>query len=200
MSWTFFKESLCNWKHTGAVAPSSPHLARRMVEAAGVDRATAVLELGHGTGAITHSIAHAMSPSARYLGLELNAIFVHRLRHQFPSLRFEEAAAQEFDFNGAGGSDGMFDSVVSGLPWTAFPESLQIAILDHVLPRLRPGGIFTTFAYMGFHWLPAGRHFRDLLADRCESLTTTPTVWRNMPPAFVYAARAGAHDRLHEAA
>ena len=52
MSWAFFKQSLCNWRHTGAVAPSSPYLAQRMVDAAGVAQAGAVLELGPGTGAI----------------------------------------------------------------------------------------------------------------------------------------------------
>jgi phospholipid N-methyltransferase len=171
-----------------------------MVAAAGVAQAGAVLELGPGTGAITGAIASVLPPSSRYLGLELNGAFVKRLRRNFPRLRFEQAPAQEFDFDEALGSDGYFDSVVSGLPWTAFPEELQIAILDHVLSRLRPGGIFTTFVYTGFHLLPAARHFRELLADRCELLTKTTTVWRNMPPAFVYAARAGAHDRLHESA
>lgn len=199
MSWTFFRESLFNWKDTGAVAPSSPDLAERMVDVAGVARSGAVLELGPGTGAITRCIAQALPASSRYLGLELNGAFVQRLRRTFPSLRFEQAPAQAFDFDAALGPDGYFDSVISGLPWTAFPESLQIAILDHVLARLRPGGVFTTFVYAGFHLLPAARHFRDLLANRCEVLTRTPTVWRNMPPAFVYSARAGVGDPLHTA-
>lgn len=200
MSWTFFKESLRNWRHTGAVAPSSPHLARRMVDAAGVAQAGSVLELGPGTGAITRHIAEVMPSHCRYVGLELNASFVGRLRVEFPRLQFEAGAAQEFDFSRVLGPGEFFDSIVSGLPWTAFPESLQKAIFDHVLPHLRPGGVFTTFAYTGFHLLPAGRHFRTLLAGRCEALSTTHTVWRNLPPAFVYAARAGAHDRLHGAA
>lgn len=200
MSWTFFKETLRNWRQTGAVAPSSPHLARRMVQAAGVSAAGAVLELGPGTGAITQHIAEALPESSRYLGLELNASFVERLRVQFPRMQFEAGCAQEFDFTRVLKPGEFFDCIVSGLPWTAFPESLQTAILDHVLPRLRPGGVFTTFAYAGFHVLPTGRHFRTLLSRRCESLTTTRTVWRNLPPAFVYQAQAGAHDPLHEGA
>jgi phosphatidylethanolamine/phosphatidyl-N-methylethanolamine N-methyltransferase len=198
MSWTFFRESLCNWRNTGAVAPSSPELAQRMVAAAGVAQARAVLEVGPGTGAITQSIAEVLPSSSHYLGLELNGAFVQRLRLRFPHMRFEQAPAQEFDFDQELGPHGFFDSVVCGLPWTAFSEELQIAILDHVLSRLRPGGTFTTFVYTGFHLLPAAHHFRALLADRCEVLTRTATVWRNMPPAFVYAARAGEHDRLHE--
>ncbi len=171
-----------------------------MVAAAGVAQSQAVLEVGPGTGAITEAIAQVLPSSAHYLGLELNGAFVERLRTRFPRMRFEEAPAQEFDFDQELGRHGFFDSVVCGLPWTAFPEALQIAILDRVLSRLRPGGTFTTFVYTGFHLLPAARHFRALLADRCEVLTRTTTVWRNVPPAFVYAARAGAHDRLHEAA
>lgn len=200
MSWTFFREFVRNWQHTGAVAPSSPHLARCMVGAARVAQAGEVLELGPGTGAFTQFIAEALPPGSRYLGLDLNAGFVTALRLKFPALSFEAAPAQEFDFDTILGHDGYFDSIVSGLPWTVFPEPLQIAILDHVLPRLRPGGVFTTFAYTGFHLLPKGRHFRSVLSDRCAVLTTTHTVWRNVPPAFVYVAQAGAHDRLHEPA
>lgn len=197
MSWTFFKEFARNWQHTGAVAPSSPHLARCMVAAAGVARAGAVLELGPGTGALTQAIADELAPGARFLGLDLNKAFVAALRVKFPQLHFEAAPAQDFDFDSVLGHDGYFDSIVSGLPWTVFPEALQIAILDHVLARLRPGGVFTTFAYTGFHLLPQGRHFRSVLSKRCESLDTTRTVWRNMPPAFVYVAHAGARDPLH---
>src|SRR5437762_1805037 len=124
MSWTFFQQSLCNWRHTGAVAPSSPELAQCMVDAAGISRAAAVLELGPGTGAITQLIARALPAASHYLGLELNGTFVQRLRRRFPRLRFEQAPAQEFDFDEELGPRGFFDSVVSGLPWTSFSEEL----------------------------------------------------------------------------
>jgi phosphatidylethanolamine/phosphatidyl-N-methylethanolamine N-methyltransferase len=189
MSWTFFREFLCNWKATGALAPSSPALARRVVETAKVAQARSVLELGPGMGAFTREISEAMSPDAHYLGLELNNTFVQRLRCDFPEMKFEAVPAQEFDFDTFLGSEGSFDSIVSGLPWTAFPESLQIAILDHVLTRLRPGGTFVTFAYTGFHLVPSGQRFRTLLRSRCDELTTTPTIWQNFLPAFVYSAK-----------
>jgi phospholipid N-methyltransferase len=78
---------------------------------------------------------------------------------------------------------------VSGLPWTAFPESLQDAILGNVLPHLAPGGCFVTFAYYGFHQLPGGRRFRALLERLLPQVTTTEVVWANLPPAFVYVGR-----------
>lgn len=191
MSWSFFREFIFNWKSVGAVAPSSPMLASLLAESAHIRTAGKVLELGPGTGPITEAISKSIPAQAHYLGLEMNESFVKQLRERFPAMQFEAVAAQTFDFDQVLGSDGSFDAIVSGLPWTAFPESLQIAILDHVMARLRPGGLFVTFAYAGFHLLPSGRHFRKLLSSRVATLETTHTIWGNFPPAFVYVAKMG---------
>jgi phosphatidylethanolamine/phosphatidyl-N-methylethanolamine N-methyltransferase len=188
MSWAFFREFLVNWKATGAVVPSSAALARRIVRDAGIERARTILELGPGTGSITAMLRSTMPPGARYLGLDMNPAFVEGLRGRFPDLAFEAAPAQEYDYAGFLGAGGKFDAIVSGLPWSAFPEVLQIAILDRVMPRLREGGVLATFAYSGFHVLPNGRRFRALLGERCTRLDASPTVWANLPPAFVYSA------------
>jgi phospholipid N-methyltransferase len=188
MSWAFFREFLVNWKTTGAIAPSSPRLARRMIQAAGIERAQCILELGPGTGPFTSLIQESMPAGSRYLGLEMNASFAAALRLRFPGLRFETAAAQEFDYSPFLAAGEGFDAIVCGLPWTAFPESLQVAILDHVMPHLRNGGTMVTFAYTGFHLLPNGRRFRTLLRQRCARLHASRTVWPNFPPAFVYSA------------
>jgi phosphatidylethanolamine/phosphatidyl-N-methylethanolamine N-methyltransferase len=188
MSWHFFREFCSDWRATGAVAPSSRVLASRVVELAGVRDAKHILELGPGTGPFTEAIQQAMSEEARYLGLELNGMFVKRLRERFSNMQFEAVAAQEYDFDGFLQPDESFDCIISGLPWTAFPPSLQTAILDHALTRLKPGGRMVTFAYTAFHLLPAGRHFAELLAGRCASLERSRTIWGNVPPAFVYTA------------
>jgi phospholipid N-methyltransferase len=79
--------------------------------------------------------------------------------------------------------------VISGLPWASFPDSLQTAILDNVLTRLRPGGRFATFAYWGFHFLPKGRRFRNLLHSRLTGVESSRVLWANLPPAFIYVGR-----------
>jgi phospholipid N-methyltransferase len=186
---TFAREFFRNWKTVGAVMPSSRTLAHRMIEAANVPRARRVLELGPGTGAITEVIHDCLPHGAHFLGLDPNPVFVDKLRGRFPGYDFVEAAAQEFDFDSHLPKGEGFDAIVSGLPWTSFPEPLQISILSHVLPRLAPGGSFVTFAYWGFHWLPGGRHFRDLLSRQLGNLRVTPIVWRNTPPAFVYVVQ-----------
>jgi phospholipid N-methyltransferase len=183
---TFVREFLRNWKDTGAILPSSAGLARLIVDAAEVSRAKHVLELGPGTGPFTAGIQAALSPGGRYLGVELNPTFVATLRRRFPALDFADAAAQEYDFSAWLPEGTGFDSIVSGLPWTAFPHGLQVAILENVLPRLAPGGKFTTFAYSALHMLPNGRRFRSLLEKQGCELATTGTVWANSPPAFVY--------------
>lgn len=186
---TFALEFIRNWKTVGAILPSSMALAHRMVEAANVPHARRVLELGPGTGAFTHAIKDCLPHTANYLGIEMNPRFVETLQGQFPGFDFATAAAQEFDFDSYLPAGEAFDAIVSGLPWTAFPESLQRDILDHVMKRLVPGGCFATFAYWGFHKLPGGRHFRELLKQQPGSLRTTTVVWGNVPPAFVYVVQ-----------
>lgn len=186
---TFIKELRHNWKTIGAVAPSSLALAERMMEAVGVWQARRILELGPGTGALTRAVADAMPSNAEYLGIELNDTFVQQLRPRFPRLRFECADAQSFDFSRVLTGGEKFDTIISGLPWTYFPRSLQEAILSHVLQHLAPGGCFATFAYWGFHLLPGGRQFRALLHEMTHGVETTRIVWGNLPPAFVYLAR-----------
>jgi phospholipid N-methyltransferase len=78
------------------------------------------------------------------------------------------------------------DAVVSGLPWASFPESLQIEILDSMMQVLRPGGQFATFAYLQGLLLPAAKRFRKQLDKYFSKIELSPTVWRNLPPAFVY--------------
>lgn len=188
----FLREFLTNWQTVGAVAPSSPALAERMMEAAGVWKAAHVLELGPGTGAFTEAIRDALPKQAKYLGIEINDGFASQLRERFEGMNFEVAGAQEFDFASYLRGKPPFDVVVSGLPWTAFPRELQEAILGNVLPHLGQGGSFATFAYLGFHQLPSGRRFRELLHERLHGVETSRVVWANLPPAFVYVGRKAA--------
>ena len=180
----FLREYCRNWKSVGAIAPSSRGLADLMMKSCAVGGARRILELGPGTGSFTEAIADFMPAESSYLGLEVCEPFVQQLRARFPRMRFEHAGAQEFDL----GTE-QYDAIVSGLPWTAFPESLQDAILGNVLPHLAPGGCFVTFAYYGFHQLPGGRRFRALLERLLPQVTTTEVVWANLPPAFVYVGR-----------
>lgn len=186
---TFFHQFIRNWKTVGAVAPSSPALAARMMESAEVQKARHILELGPGTGAFTEAIQNVRPKDSSYLGIEINATFAKKLEARFPQMSFAVAGAQEFDFPAYLKDREPIDVIVSGLPWTAFPHSLQEAILGNVLPHLAPGGRFATFAYYGFHQLPSGQRFRQLLHQKLPGVDSSRVVWANVPPAFIYIAR-----------
>lgn len=186
---TFFHQFIRNWKTVGAVAPSSPALAERMMESAEVSKARHILELGPGTGALTAAIQDARPKDSSYLGIEINPTFASNLEARFPQMSFAVACAQAFDFSTYLKDREPIDVIVSGLPWTAFPHSLQEAILGNVLPHLAPGGRFATFAYYGFHQLPSGQRFRQLLHQNLPGVDTSRIVWANVPPAFIYIAR-----------
>ena len=80
------------------------------------------------------------------------------------------------------------DCIVSGLPFASFSPALQDEILAAVVDVLVPGGRFVTFAYLTGIVSPLARRFRQRLLERFSDVTSTHTVWRNIPPAYVYRA------------
>ena len=78
--------------------------------------------------------------------------------------------------------------IVSGLPFASFESELQDQVLAAVKGALVDGGVFATFAYWQGLLVPQGRRFRRILGDEFSEVTTTKTVWTNVPPAFVYRA------------
>lgn len=171
---------------TGAIAPSSRHLARVIVEKASVDRARKIVELGPGTGVFTETIVAAKKPQARFLALEFNPNFAARLKNRFPEAQVVNGCASKLREHASQHDCHAACSIVSGLPWAIFEEDMQRTILRQIHEVLGTDGIFATFAYFGPHWLPGGQSFRRLLRSQFGRVRTSPVVLRNVPPAFVY--------------
>jgi hypothetical protein len=55
---------------------------------------------------------------------------------------------------------------------------------------LGKGGQFVTFAYLQGLILPAAQRFRKLLKQYFSEVSTSRTVWLNVPPAFIYRCRS----------
>ncbi|MCP4641541.1 MAG: methyltransferase [bacterium] len=183
---TFIKQFLANPATVGAVAPSSSILARMVCEAAEVADADAVVEFGPGTGSITQSVLDTLKPDAAYLGLEINPDFCEILANRFPNGTFYNDSAENTRTHLESRGLSSCDCIVSGLPWSAFPEELQDSLLDAVADVLRPGGRFATYMYIQSPYLAAGRHFIEKLGRRFGGVDRTRLVWRNIPPAHVY--------------
>jgi phospholipid N-methyltransferase len=189
MSLTFVREFIKSPSSVGAVWPSSLELARLIVNAAGVSDARHVLELGPGNGAVTGTILESLQPGAQFLAIEKSPSLASKTARRFPEARILEGCATKLSGHLRDEGFASPDAVVSGLPWASFPERLQKSILSEVAASIHPSSTFTSFAYFGPHWLPAGRRFRKTLGGFFSSIQKTRVVLNNLPPAFVYVCR-----------
>jgi phospholipid N-methyltransferase len=173
---------------TGAIFASSRELAGVITEVAQLDGAEVVVELGPGAGVFTEAIVRRIAPGATFLSVEINPEFVEATRARCPGVTvIHDSAVNTHTHLRDLGLDGC-DRIICGLPWASFSESLQDEILDTVTNVLRPGGRFVTFAYRQGLLLPSAWRFRRKLENSFLRVTTTRTVWMNVPPAFVYCA------------
>lgn len=172
----------------GAIAPSSWQLAESITDAAGVSQARVIVELGPGTGALTSAILRKLPPNATYFAIEANASFVEEMKQRYPDVRVHHDSAVAIRRYVEASGHTHCDCIVSGLPFATFPDQLQDDLLAAIRDALEPGGRFATFAYLQGLLVRQGRRFRRRLHAEFPTVSRTPTVWRNMPPAFVYRA------------
>ncbi len=174
---------------TGAIAPSSQYLAREMVGWINWDEVATCVEFGPGTGAFTPSILESVNEGTNFFAVELNEEFATTMRKSFPNVDTLCRSIVDIEKICLEREIATIDCIVCGLPWAAFSPELQHALMNAVLARLSDGGYFCTFAYLQGTILPAGLRFTRLLNDSFASVTRSRTVWRNLPPAFVYQCR-----------
>ncbi len=176
----------------GAVAPSSPHLAREMasiVPRTASETGPVVVELGPGTGALSRAVRDRLPEGGRHLAIELDSGMVEHLRADLPWLEVVQGDAAKLRTLLADHGVDRVDAVISGLPWSIFPGELQRDILAEIGQVLVPGGAFTTFAYVHALGMSGARAFRNRLDLAFDEVLTSRTVWRNVPPARIYTCR-----------
>ncbi len=186
---TIFREFLKSPNKVGAVAPSSRFLASAMLNELDWETLRTVVEYGPGTGAISKYLLRRVQDHQKYFAVELNASFIAGLRRRLPELQvFNESVSDIRSICDREKVDWV-DGIISGLPWTSFPESLQEELLEATLSVLADKGQFVTFAYV--HGLPLqnARRFRRRLKETFSSVKVSPVIWRNVPPAIFYSCR-----------
>ena len=188
-NWRFMKGVFSALTVTGAVGPSSRALAEEVTRRAELGDAGVIVEFGSGTGVFTEVIDREKKAGAYFMALEVNPDFVAATRERCPGVHVVEGSAEHTArFLAADGHDHC-DVIVSGLPWTMFPEALQDGILNAAYDVLRPGGRFVTFAYTLSPLFHSGkRFFKGKLPARFPRVTRSRAIWKNFPPAHVYIA------------
>ena len=185
-TYTFLKEFAKHPTKVGAVAPSSAGLVRAMVDWIDWNSVTNVVEFGPGTGVFTEAIVQRLDDRAKFVAIERSAEMVRIAQRRCPTATIvEESVTNLAAICEAHGIEEI-DAVICGLPWASLPVSIQAEIMEVMLARLKRGGQFATFAYWQGVVLPAGRRFSKRLRSSFADVHRSHTVWKNLPPAFVY--------------
>ncbi|MCX6464245.1 MAG: methyltransferase domain-containing protein [Pseudonocardiales bacterium] len=173
----------------GAIAPSSERLGAVLASVVPRTGTPTVVELGPGTGAVSAVIARRLPPGSRHLAVELDPAMVAHLRRAHPDLEVVPGDARRLPELLAERGVTRADAVVCGLPWALFDDRTQAELLAGISAVIGDDGAFTTFAYLHGMALPAAQRFRSTLRRTFDEVQVSATVWRNLPPAFVYVCR-----------
>ena len=178
--WEFLRSLIASPKGVGAIAPSSPALARAIAEQVDPERPGPVLELGPGTGVVTEALIERGVAAERITAIEFDPDFAGRVRARCPGVNVVEGDAFNLEAT-LGKSDGAgFAGIVSGLPLLNWPLAQRGKLMEDVLARLAPGACFVQFSYGLTSPVPASERF---------SVARTAVIWANLPPARVWVYR-----------
>ncbi len=181
----FLRHFMSNPLRTGAIVPSSRGLARLMTNNMKLERAKLVVDVGAGTGAFTAEVLRKIRPGAKVIAIEINPHFARVIKRRYPRVHLISDSVEHLPRHLKRAGHRYADAVLCSLPWTHFPYPLQRRLLDAIVDSLKPGGRFTSFAYIHSAWWPSARRFRRLLKLRFRRVTNSGTAWLNIPPALV---------------
>ncbi|MEV6861515.1 methyltransferase domain-containing protein [Streptosporangium subroseum] len=173
----------------GAIAPSSPALARALTAVVPTSGTPVVVELGPGTGSISEAIRARTAPGSRHLAVEIEPDLVAHLRRTKPWMETIQGDAADLGELLASAGVDRVDAVVSTLPWSLFPGEQQERTVGEIGRVLASGGAFTTVTYLHAVPLAGARAFRRRLRSAFDEVLTTGPVWRNLPPGMTYVCR-----------
>lgn len=179
---TFFKESIGNFRDTGSFVPSSIFLARRLSAPIDLRPNLKIVELGAGIGSVTKFLLKTLPIDARLISIEINPVLARRLAVSIRDPRCEivkDDAVKLREILALRNIEKV-DYVISGIPLGNLPAPTRLAIYDEIKKCLRDGGIYMQFQYLMANFVEIKRHFK---------VCKVAFEWRNIPPAFVYTLK-----------
>ncbi|MEN5084174.1 methyltransferase domain-containing protein [Bosea sp. TWI1241] len=178
----FLKSWIDSPGRTGAVAPSSPFLARRMASFVDPQVPGPVVEIGPGTGPVTEALIARGVAEERLVLVEFSPEFCELLRNRFPRATVIEGDAYALSRTLADRLEGRAAAVVSSLPLFNRPPPERLRLVRDAFDNvLTPGGPFIQFTYAMISPIPRkGSGLKSQVSD---------WVLRNIPPARVWVYR-----------
>lgn len=185
----FFRAWVADPLRVAAMTPSSPELARLMATEVTPDCGP-ILELGPGTGAITHALLARGVRERDLTLLELSEGFATMLERRFPEARVVCGDAARIRRMKLFGNE-LAGAAVSGLPLLAMSPRQVFAVLSGAFEHLRADGAFYQFTYGPR--CPVPRPILDRLG--LDYVRIGGVRW-NLPPASVYRIQRRRHSAL----
>src|SRR3984957_4071174 len=169
--------------HMGAVMPSGRMLARTMAQYVDVESDAPVVDLGHGTGAITNALIERGIDQERWRLAEFNPGFCALLRVACPRAQAIQGDPYRLLHSLGEVLGSPASAVVSGLPLVTKPMQTRLRLIRDAFLALAPGAPFVQFTYSVAPPIP-----RSLPGVSTEA---SERVWINLPPARVWVYRKG---------
>ncbi|HJS45806.1 MAG TPA: rRNA adenine N-6-methyltransferase family protein [Rhizomicrobium sp.] len=175
----FLRALIARPKDVGAIMPSSPALAEAIARQ--IDpKAGPVLELGPGTGVISHAIlARGVAPEQLTL-LEYDEDLAQHLAARFPKVRVFQGDAFDLDATLGKPNGSPFAAIVSGIPLLNHAMSRRQSLMAGLASRLMPGAPLIQFSY--------GAQ-APVVPPPGYTVIRTASVLANIPPAKVWVYR-----------
>src|ERR1041385_2757961 len=143
----FIRGLIMRPKKVGAIAPSSPALARAIAAQVDPSRPGPVLELGPGTGVVTQALIERGVAQERLIAIEYDADFAKSVAQRFPRARVIQGDAFQFAKLLEGVVAQRYAAIISGLPLLNFPVEIRRQLIEAALDRLQPGAPYIQFSY-----------------------------------------------------
>jgi phospholipid N-methyltransferase len=155
----FFRQTLKDFRNTGALAPSGLFLARAIAKTLPeqLENDFRVMEVGPGTGPVTSEICRRMNGRGQLDLFEISPDFCALLRRRISEekvfepmrsrVRIHEGDVRKIH------TEKNYDVVISGLPFNNFSPSEVESFLEHFREILKPGGMLVWFEYVAIREL-----------------------------------------------
>ena len=166
----------------GAVSPSGRALARAVAAEVDPSIPGAVVELGPGTGPVTEALVERGIAPERLVLVEYDPEFCALLRRRYPGATVIEGDAYALADTLSGIIKEPLAAIASCLPLMTRPLSVRVRLLNAAIRMLQPGAPFVQFTYAMTAPIPS--------RQRRYRITSSPRIWKNLPPARVWVYRA----------
>jgi len=180
----FFQAFIKHPLTVGAIAPSSPELAKMMMADVDANEDRIVIELGVGTGAITKFIERGIPNNKSYLGIEVDKELVDSLHKKFDALNIVCGSACETHAIHKDSGLGKPAYILCCLPFVTLPAEVGKRVLGEIEKFMEAGCTFRTFQYAHGYYTPAAIKLREFMRKRYGKSKRSRLVVKNVPPAY----------------